>query len=267
MAGVFTDDRVQIVQVLAAQAAISLDNATLYDDAQRAIKIRDEFLSIASHELKTPLTSIQLQSQVIKRRLAKGDASALLPEALVKLVEQTDRQTARLARLVDEMLDVSRINAGRFTLYMEPQDLVTLVRETADRCELVISQAGSKVTVDAQGPIMCQLDTFRMEQVVLNLLTNAARYGEGKPIEVIVRGEPDGCAEIAVRDHGRGIASDSQSRIFERFERATSMNESSALGLGLYIAREIVQGHGGTIRVESELGRGATFLVRIPARR
>jgi predicted ATPase/signal transduction histidine kinase/tRNA A-37 threonylcarbamoyl transferase component Bud32 len=264
MAGVFTDDRVQVVQVLAAQAAISLDNATLYDDAQRAIQIRDEFLSIASHELKTPLTSIQLQSQVIKRRLAKGDASALSPEALVKLVEQTDRQTARLARLVDEMLDVSRINAGRFTLYMERHDLATLVRETADRCELVISQAGSKVTVDTPGPIMCQLDTFRMEQVVLNLLTNAARYGEGKPIEVTVRAEPGGCAEIAVRDHGRGIAGDNQSRIFERFERATSMNESSALGLGLYIAREIVQGHGGTIRVESELGRGATFLVRIP---
>ncbi len=264
MTGVFTDDRVQVVQVLAAQAAISLDNASLYDNAQRAIQIRDEFLSIASHELKTPLTSIQLQTQVTKRRLSKGDASALSPDAMMKLIEQTDRQTARLARLVDDMLDVSRINAGRFTLYTERHDLATLIRETVDRFELLISQAGSRVELDAPKPVMCKVDRFRLEQVVGNLLTNAARYGEAGPIEVTVRSETGGFAEVAVRDHGPGIAVDDQARIFERFERATPTSGGSGLGLGLYIAREIVQGHGGTIRVESEPGRGATFIIRIP---
>ncbi len=266
MTGAFTDDRVQVVQVLAGQAAISLDNATLYDDAQRAITIRDEFLSIASHELKTPLTSIQLQTQVMKRRLAQGDSSALSPTALVRLIEQTDRQTARLVRVVDDILDVSRINSGRFTLYLERHDLSALVRETVERCDLMVSQAGSKVTVEAPVPVMCQVDKFRMEQVVSNLLTNAARYGEGKPIEVTVRPGPEGSAEVAVRDRGPGIAREAQTRIFERFERATAMSGSTGLGLGLYIAREIAQGHGGTIRVDSEPGRGATFSVRIPTR-
>lgn len=230
----------------------------------RAIRARDEFLSIASHELKTPLTSLRMQVQLRERALAKGNLSAFAPEALARTLASDLRQIDRLTRLVDDILDVSRISTGRFALAIgEPLDLVALVRDVLERSAAALATARCPVTMDAPAPVRGRWDRGRIEQVVLNLLTNAWKYGGGKPIHCVVRSLGDR-AVLAIRDGGLGISAGDQKRIFQVFERAVSKDEVSGLGLGLYIARRIVEAHGGTIRVESEIGKGATFTVELP---
>ncbi len=231
----------------------------------RAIRARDEFLSIASHELKTPLTSLKLQVQLRERALAKGaPLPGFTPEALVRTLANDVRQVDRLTRLVDDILDVSRISSGRFSLAIgEPVDLVALVRDVLERSSAALDAALCSVTVDTPATVAGLWDRGRIEQVVLNLLTNAWKYGRGKPIHVSVRAFEDR-AVVAVRDEGVGVSPVDQKRIFQVFERAISKNEVSGLGLGLYIAHRIVEAHGGAIRVDSELGKGATFTVELP---
>ena len=232
-------------------------------ELRRLIVARDEFLSVASHELKTPLTSIKLQTQLIKRNVAKGDGSALAPARMEKMVDQTDRQVTRLAHLVDDMLDVSRLDTGKLELRSEPMDLGEVVEEVVERLAPLLAQSGSQVRVTAPRGIGGKWDRFRIEQVLVNLLTNASRYGARKPIEVEVHAR-DGHATVSVRDHGIGIAREDQERIFQRFERAISSSEVSGLGLGLYIARQIVEAHQGTLRVQSAPGEGAEFTATLP---
>jgi signal transduction histidine kinase len=232
----------------------------------RAIRARDEFLSIASHELRTPLTSLRMQVQLRERALAKGNLSAFAPETLARTLASDVRQVDRLTRLVEDILDVSRISTGRFTLAIsEPVDLVALVRDVLERSAAALATAGCPVTLEAPGPAPPpgRWDRGRIEQVVLNLLTNASKYGGGKPIHCQVRAQGDR-AVLTIRDEGIGISASDQRRIFDLFERAVSKDEVSGLGLGLYIARRIVEAHGGTIRVESEPGKGAAFTVELP---
>jgi len=230
----------------------------------RAIRARDEFLSIASHELKTPLTSLKMQVQLRQRALTQGNTSAFVPESLARTLASDVRQVDRLTRLVDDILDVSRISSGRFTLAIgEPVDLVASVRDVIDRSAGALAAAGCQLTIEAPASALGRWDRGRIEQVVLNVLTNAWKYGRGKPIHVAVRLRGDR-AELAVRDEGIGISAEDQKRIFQVFERAISKDEVSGLGLGLYIARRIVEAHGGSIGVESELGKGATFTVELP---
>jgi signal transduction histidine kinase/CheY-like chemotaxis protein len=232
-------------------------------ELKRLIGARDEFLSIASHELRTPLTSIRLQTQLIKRNVAKGDVAALTPARMEKMVEQTDRQVTRLAHLVDDMLDVSRIETGKLELRAEPVELVELVKEVVERLFPQAGQSGSAMTIRGAERVTGHWDRFRIEQVLINLLTNASRYGGGTPIEIDVssRGET---AEISIRDHGKGIAPEDQDRIFRRFERAISSSEVSGMGLGLYISRQITDAHKGSLRVKSARGQGAEFIVSLP---
>lgn len=232
-------------------------------ELQRAVKTRDEFLSIASHELKTPITSIKLQAQLMKRGIEKKDPAAFAPERVAKLVEQFDRQTERITRLVEDMLDISRITAGRLTVNNEDTDLCQLTREMAERFRPIFQASGCELTLECVGEVRGQWDHFRLEQVVSNLLTNAVKYAPGQPVAVTVF--PEGAfGVLRVRDRGKGISPEDRERIFQKFERAVSRNDSSGLGLGLYIARTIVELHGGRIEVESEEGRGATFTVRLP---
>ncbi len=235
-------------------------------DLVRAIRARDEFLSIASHELKTPLTALAMQVQLRARALTRGSLSDLTPEALARTLPIDVRQVDRLTRLVDDILDVSRMSTGRFALAVgEPVDLVASVRDVLARCAAVLATAGCPVTLEtpAPPPGPGRWDRGRIEQVVQNLLTNAWKYGRGKPIHCLVRSQDDR-AVLTIRDHGIGIAAADQRRIFEVYERAVSKDEVSGLGLGLYIARRIVEAHGGTIRVDSEPGKGATFTVELP---
>ncbi|WNG61503.1 histidine kinase [Archangium gephyra] len=230
---------------------------------ERAVQSRDEFLSVASHELNTPLTSLKLQVQSLTRTLARGDGASLSREKVTSIIDRTDRQLRRLSRLVSDLLDVSRIHAHKLTLEREHMDLRELVHDVVDRISGEFTNMGVRLDI-APGPqVVGYWDRSRLEQVLINLLTNALKYGAGKPVRVEVAA--DGArVSLSVKDQGVGLREQDRARIFERFERAISASEASGLGLGLYIAREIVQAHGGDISVESRLGEGSTFTVSLP---
>jgi PAS domain S-box-containing protein len=231
-----------------------------------ALKARDEFLSIASHELKTPLTSLTLQTQSLKRVIAKADPTAYSPVRINRLLDQTEKQTQRLARLVDDMLDIGRIRTGKFTIEKTEVNFCELVQDIVERMRPQLEEAsGSKLQIDICEPVTGLWDRFRIEQVFINLLTNAIRYGNHKPIRIRVT-KIANQVQLSVEDQGIGVAKENQERIFNRFERAVSASDISGLGLGLFISKRIVDAHEGRIWVESTLGEGATFFVELPLR-
>ncbi|WP_437574029.1 AAA family ATPase [Sorangium sp. So ce887] len=252
-----------LAEELGSRAALALDNARLFAEAQKAIERRDEFLLVASHELKTPLTSLKMQAHLIERLLRRYQRAEIAPERIDAALQVLNRQIARLAHLVNELLDVTRLSAGRLTLVRTPVDLAALTREVVERMRQQLADARCGVQLELDEPVVGRWDPSRVEQVLINLLSNAMKYGAGGPIHVVVRGQSER-ATLVVRDHGMGIAEADQARIFERFERAVSVRNFGGLGLGLYIVRSIVTSHGGTIRVESEPGAGATFIVELP---
>ncbi|HCM39760.1 MAG: hybrid sensor histidine kinase/response regulator [Bdellovibrionales bacterium GWB1_52_6] len=232
-------------------------------ELEQAVQIRDEFMSIASHELKTPLTSLKLQFQLRQRNLLKTDPNPLTQERLIKMFASDEKQVDLITHLIDNMLDITRISSGKFFLKTEPFDLCELVRDLIERSSEQFVAAGCPIEMDLCPSAVGNWDRFRIEQLLLNLLTNAMRYGAGKPIFLQVTVSLDR-ARILVRDQGRGIAEENHTRIFQRFERAEKKDKIKGLGLGLYIAKQIVEVHRGLIRVESILGQGATFVVELP---
>jgi PAS domain S-box-containing protein len=228
------------------------------DRAEEGIRQRDEFILVASHELNTPLTSLQLQLQRTQRALQKGNQ-----QALGDSLEVVGRSVTRLTKLVQMLLDASRITAGRLRLEREELDLSSLAREVASRMQEEASRLGCDIEVTAHGPVVGRWDRHRIDQVLTNLVSNAVKYGDRKPVEVMVGREGDQ-AVVVVRDRGIGIADEEQQRIFDRFARAVSERNFGGLGLGLFIVGQIVAAHGGTIDVKSKINDGSTFTVRIP---
>lgn len=228
-------------------------------EAEAAVLRRDEFLSVASHELKTPLTSLGLYLETLVRALRSGrDVEAQ--------VEKMRAHARRLTALIDDLLDVSRLTAGSVPLDPAPMDLVALVWDVVARFEPLARAAGS--TIDVAGPPSLEgvWDRARLDQVLTNLLSNALKYGRGTPVRVELSREAD-LARLDVGDEGVGVDPDDHGRIFERFERASSARPFSGLGVGLWIVRTIVEAHGGSVHVDSRLGEGATFRVELPIRR
>ncbi|WP_233262031.1 ATP-binding protein [Vitiosangium sp. GDMCC 1.1324] len=225
--------------------------------AESAIQLRDDFLAIASHELYTPIASQKLALQSLLREAGKG------PSGPPRLLSRAEAQCRRLERLVEELLDVSTIQAGRLSLHLEKVDLVALAQDVAGRFEGELMQARSPLLWRIEGPVVGTWDGDHLDQVVTNLLMNAIKYGAGKPIEIGVMAR-EGMARLVVADQGIGIAPDRLPHIFERFERGVSVKSYGGLGLGLYIALQIVDAHGGSIRVESTPGRGSIFTVELP---
>ena len=255
-------DDLALARELAHRAALAIDNARLYQQAQEAIEVREEFLSIASHELKTPITSLQLQMQLLLMHTRRGTLAHLPADRLAKILETGEQQVKRLAMLVNDLLDVSRISAQGVELRRERTDLAQIVEAVVERFGPEAAGQGSALRVQTS-PAVGHWDPNRLEQVAVNLLSNAIKYGAGRPIEISVTATPT-AAQLVMRDQGIGIPPDRVPHIFNRFERAVADMTYSGIGLGLYITRQIVEAHGGHIHVESTPGCGSTFTVELP---
>jgi signal transduction histidine kinase len=236
--------------------------SALLEELRDALHARDEFLSIASHELRTPITTLTLQIDGLSR-LMHDHVPAAMPEKMSRRLEITRRQVDRLAALVSTLVDVSRITSGKVQLTRQLADLAEVIRAVSERFREEVSRSGSTLRFDRQGPIWGNFDVSRIDQVLSNLLSNAIRYGRGKPIAIgaVSLGQT---ARFWVEDRGIGIPSEHQTRIFQRYERAAPSTNYAGLGLGLWISRQLVEAMGGTLSVRSVVDAGSIFTVDVP---
>ena len=232
---------------------------------KNSLMMRDEFVSICSHELKTPLTTLKMNLQIQERnrkKMASGDTICV--EKLDRFLNQSQNEVNRMIHLVNDMLDMARVNSGRFTLSKEEVEISSLVQEVVERLSPLMHAHSCPIEFNVRDEVRCMIDKFRIEQVITNLLSNAAKYAPGSQVSVKVTHKQSE-VEICVQDSGPGICEEHQQKIFNRFERAVSQNSTvSGLGLGLYITKEIIDLHQGRITLESELGKGTVFKVYLP---
>ncbi|WP_085639735.1 MULTISPECIES: hybrid sensor histidine kinase/response regulator [unclassified Pseudomonas] len=232
-------------------------------ELQQAVRMRDDFMSIVAHEVRTPLNGLILETQLRKMHLARDNAAAFTLDKMNAMVERDERQIQSLIRLIEDMLDVSRIRTGKLSIRPSRFDLAQLVGNLLQNFAQQIEAAETEVSFSAPEPVEGYWDEFRIEQVVSNLLTNALRYGGKSPIQVRVYREGDE-ARVEVADHGIGISEENQKRIFQQFERVSAKTVVAGLGLGLFISEQIVAAHGGSITVQSRINEGALFRVCLP---
>ncbi len=265
-----SDGEVRLLRALADLTSVAMENVQMYgtlqariQDAQDAVKLREEFIVVAAHELRTPLTAMMLQLQRLEE-LSAGVRDA----DRARLGQCASRSVAaarRFAALVEGLLDASRLTHGQLSLNLEEVDLAELADEVLERFEGAARRVGCALTLVAPAPARGLWDRLRIEHVLTNLVSNAIKYGPGMPVDVAIEAS-HGWAHVEVRDHGIGIAPEVAGQIFERFGRVGSVSHYGGLGLGLYLAREVITAHGGTIRFASEPGDGCTFIVDLPLR-
>jgi signal transduction histidine kinase len=243
-------------------ATLVVENARLYREAQAALQVRDEFLSVAAHELKTPVTSVRGYAQLLLRQYAQGNVPE--PARACQALQVIDRQSDRLTRLVSHLLDVSRLEAGKLVLERKVTDMARLVEEVAGDAQA--RTATHAVRVAVPGPVLAVVDPLRLEQVLTNLLDNAIKYSpRGGPIDLELSTPDPDTLQLAVRDHGVGIPPESRPRIFDRFYQVDPvLQHTSGMGLGLYISEQIVELHGGRIEIEAPPDGGTRVVVRLP---
>jgi signal transduction histidine kinase len=233
------------------------------------VKLRDEFLSIASHELKTPLTSLRLKVDGILRVAAKADKGAIDVGKLATRVQGVDKQLSRLTELVDALLDVSRAASGQVQLRLEEVDLAAVAQAAAQRFKDDLASAGCSLSVVVAGPsgskspILGRWDRMRLDEVITNFLSNAIKYGAGKPVQIRVSATKT-VATVEIEDQGIGISPDDQRRLFERFARVVSPEHYGGFGLGLWIVKLLVEAMGGKVAVRSAVGTGSVFSAELP---
>jgi signal transduction histidine kinase len=232
-------------------------------ELERALKMRDDFMSLVGHELRTPLNTLHVESQLRKLRLSKGEMDAFSKENLRIMLERDSRQIKSMIRLINDMNDVSRIQNDKLSILPEPTNLTRLLQGIVADLGHQADAAGSKFELNVQADVTGLWDEFRIEQIIINLLTNALRYGDSKTITIILTATAT-TAELKVRDQGAGIPPAEQKRIFEKFERGETKKASEGLGMGLYIARQLAEAHKGTLIVESTAGEGSIFTLTLP---
>lgn len=233
---------------------------------QSEIKSRDEFLSIASHELKTPLTSMLLQLQTALHNIRNVSLANFSVENLLKMLESAESQTTRLSKMINDLLNISLMTTRKLELDLEEVDLSELTKNVIGNFSEKLSKEGQSLSFEPEEKIIGQMDKVRVEQVVTNLISNAIKYGNKKPIEIRVTNSGL-TGKIVVKDQGIGIPKDRRNKIFSLFERAAPANKYEGLGVGLYITNQIVKAHQGRIRVESRENEGSTFTVELPLRK
>jgi signal transduction histidine kinase len=258
----FGPDDLALAEELGRRAAQAIDNAQLYREAQEAVRLRDIFFSVAAHELKTPLTSLLGQAQLLQRR---GQREGTLNERDLRAAGVVVEQAARLNRMVTALLDISRIEQGKLSIDRAPVDVAALARQVVEEIQQMLTQH----TIDYRAPadpLLVSGDALRLEQVLQNLVGNAVKYSpEGGTVAVrVARHGSSACVSVA--DQGIGIPPAAIPQLFQRFYRASNVDDRkiSGMGIGLYVVKEIVELHGGTVAVESEEGRGSTFTVCLP---
>jgi signal transduction histidine kinase/PAS domain-containing protein len=250
-----------LAEDLTRRAALAADNARLYQTAQAAIAARDEFMSVAAHELRTPITSLRAFAQLLIRRMDKQQA--LDPAQVRRGMQTMIQQVDKLTRLVSQLLDVSRIEAEKLGLECEVTDFAELVAGVVATLQATAPE--HTLVLRASGPLPARLDPVRIEQVVVNLVDNAIKYSpNGGPITITLGPPAAGWVRLAVRDHGLGIPVADRDRLFNRFYQAHSQGHRGGMGLGLYISRQIVQLHQGQLRAEFPPSGGTCFVVDLP---
>ncbi|MEA9356194.1 hybrid sensor histidine kinase/response regulator [Bacteriovorax sp. PP10] len=252
--------KVKVFKELEQQKLVIQDQLT---QLSQALKWRDDFLSIASHELKTPITSMRLQTQMAARSLQKSGSKDISPEKLEKYFMTSNKQLDKLTRLIDDLLDTTRIRAGKLTVDPIEVNFSQLMTDILERYEDQLAEANCHIESEIQKNIMVYCDPFRAEQVIVNLLSNAMKYAQGKPVAIKLRQE-HGQAFLTIQDAGPGIAPEKLDAIFERFKRGNKHEGISGLGLGLYIAKQVMDAHHGSITVKSTPGLGSAFTINFP---
>jgi signal transduction histidine kinase len=248
-----------LAQELGDRLALAIRNVGEHRKLIDALGDRERLISIAAHELRGPLCSVRLCLQSLQRSRVP-----LAPKA-TRMLEIMMKEERRVARLIDDLLDLGRIRSGQLELELSSFDLCDLVREVSAQMEVQAASAGSKLSVETAGPVVGRWDRARLNQVVTNLVGNAVKYGQGHPVVVRVAGDSQrDRARLEVRDRGLGIPPELHARIFEPFQRGVAIGQADGLGLGLYIVHSILQQLGGTVNVDSRPGAGATFVVELP---
>lgn len=252
-----------LAENLAKRTSTAVDNAQLYLRAQEAVRAREEFLSLASHELKTPLTSLLLQLQIVLRSISQDPLAKLSIERLLNLLKNAENQTKKLADLISNLLNVSRITGGRLSLQLKRVNLSEILNRVVDNFKERPIRENVQIKSFIEKDVIGKWDSLQLDQVITNLVSNALKYGKGKPIEIRLESE-NNWARIIVKDNGIGIGSKDLNNIFEPFSRMVKDDDQQGLGVGLYIVKQIVEAHRGRIKVFSTLHKGSTFIVELP---
>jgi PAS domain S-box-containing protein len=249
---------------IARRASLAIENARAYTEARTALQTRDNFLAIASHELRTPLSGLMVLMTSLVRAATTGRILQLGPEGLKDRMQKAERQAMQLARLIDRLLDVSRLSVRDLRLERERVDFAEIARDAISRYEDEAAELGTQINLRVSGAAVGVWDRSRIDQVITNLVGNAVKYGRGAPITVSISASTSGYLRLTVRDEGPGIPAEDQERIFGQFERAAPSKNVPGMGLGLWLVRRIVAAHGGTVTLESNPGQGTTFAVILP---
>ncbi|WP_051293797.1 hybrid sensor histidine kinase/response regulator [Pseudoduganella violaceinigra] len=253
----------EVRQTVAQRDATVQELNAVQQELERALEMRDQFMSMVAHELRTPLNTLYLEAQMRKLQLERGNMDHFAPQQLERMVARDMRQIHAMVRLIDDMLDVSRIRSGKLSIRPGRVDLEALLQRIVGDLTHQATDMHTELRLSIVQRVAGCWDEFRLEQVIVNLITNALRYGDSKPVEVRLHADSQN-ARIEVSDQGPGIPEEVLPKIFEPFERGKMDTVSAGLGLGLYISRQLAEAHGGTLAVRSKPGEGSTFILTLP---
>lgn len=257
---VWTKEEISILEDITASFICEIELRQAVRASEEEARLREEFIAIASHELKNPLSSLKLQTQLINKRLGMG---RLTMEDNEKFLSNLERQTKRLELMIDDMSDATRLATGNFSLYKAEVNLNSLLQNIIDSMSETFLNADNIVSIDSQASLVGNWDGPRLEQIFTNLLSNAVKYAGGSPIQVILE-KNDKEVLVSIIDHGQGISEENQKKLFTKYGRVSQSSVVKGLGLGLYISRQIAEAHGGSLNLVSENGKGANFIVSLP---